>query len=124
MKNLLPFVLVFIVGAIFYLCGVLMLRYPPKKINYFYGYRTPSSMRTQERWEYAQHYSANLMKRLGSFLTRLSALGLISLSSFGLIDLMDGANGKIIATTAIIVAVICLIGQTEWSIYENFKTKR
>lgn len=80
-------------------------------------------MKTQERWEYAQQYSAKLMKRLGAFLTRLSTLGLIGLSVFGLTGLIDNYNSKIIVTTTIIIAVVYLIGKTEWSIYKNFRNK-
>jgi uncharacterized membrane protein len=35
--------------------------FPPKKINYLYGYRTSSSMKNIENWNLANKYSANLM---------------------------------------------------------------
>ena len=31
---------------------------PPKKINWYFGYRTPRSQYSQESWDFAQRYSA------------------------------------------------------------------
>ncbi|MDA0356796.1 MAG: SdpI family protein, partial [Bacteroidetes bacterium] len=45
-------------GLIFMLAGFIMLKLPPKKINSLYGYRTRSSMKNQERWDFSQKYSA------------------------------------------------------------------
>lgn len=39
-------------------------KYPPKKINSFYGYRTPNSMKTQATWDFANHYSSQLMIKI------------------------------------------------------------
>ncbi|MDE0471870.1 MAG: SdpI family protein [Ekhidna sp.] len=33
--------------------------FPPKSINSWYGYRTPSSMKNSHTWHFAQKYSAN-----------------------------------------------------------------
>lgn len=41
--------------------GLLMKLIPPKKINSFYGYRTPRSMKNQAAWNEANSYSATLM---------------------------------------------------------------
>lgn len=63
------------VGIPFMIAGVIMLKYPPKKINYFYGYRTKSSMKSQERWDFAQNYSAKELINLGFFLCLTSLIG-------------------------------------------------
>ncbi len=47
-----------VTGLIFYVAGYIQFKYPPKKINHFYGYRTKKSMRSQEVWNYAQTFSA------------------------------------------------------------------
>jgi len=39
-----------VTGLIFYVAGYIQFKYPPKKINHFYGYRTKTSMRSQEVW--------------------------------------------------------------------------
>ncbi|MEQ9008985.1 MAG: SdpI family protein, partial [Ekhidna sp.] len=35
--------------------------FPPKKINWLYGYRTPRSMKSQESWNAANKYANDLM---------------------------------------------------------------
>jgi uncharacterized membrane protein len=50
-----------IISVVFMLGGFLMMKYPPKKINPIYGYRTGRSMKTQEAWDFAQRVSARRM---------------------------------------------------------------
>lgn len=59
-------------GAIFIVIGLITKRYPPKKINHLYGYRTNNSMRSQERWDFAQIHSAWEMVRVGLYMCILS----------------------------------------------------
>ena len=63
-----------LLGGILILTGRIMLAYPPKKINWIYGYRTPASMKSQERWDFAQIVSSDAMIWVG-----------ISTTAFGLI---------------------------------------
>ena len=62
-------------------CGLMLFiawllkKYPPKKINHLYGYRTATSMKSQESWVFAQQYSAKKMMTMGACIT---ALGLLS----------------------------------------------
>ena len=65
-----------LVGPIFILSGIILNLFPPKKINSIYGYRTINSMKSQERWDYAQKVSALELIKLGSILTILSFLGI------------------------------------------------
>ena len=53
-----------------------MQKFPPKKINSIYGYRTPSSMKNQERWNFAQKFSAKEIIKMGVFLSLSSTIGL------------------------------------------------
>lgn len=62
-------------GIIFLVAGFIFLKYPPKKINSLYGYRTPRSMKSQERWDFAQDYAAKEMMNLGFFLGISSFMG-------------------------------------------------
>jgi uncharacterized membrane protein len=64
-------------GAIFIIAGGIMYYFPPKKINYLYGYRTTSSMLSQERWDFAQKFSSLQMIRGGVFLVVISFFGLL-----------------------------------------------
>ena len=59
-------------GAIFLLSGWAMLKKPPGKINWLYGYRTAASMRSPERWKFAQHESAIASMQAGAALVFLA----------------------------------------------------
>ncbi|WP_214072264.1 SdpI family protein [Mucilaginibacter sp. dw_454] len=54
-----------LLGIIFFLIGLIMYKFPPKKINKWYGYRTDSSMKNQQTWDEANRYSALLMAKTG-----------------------------------------------------------
>lgn len=67
----------FLIGLIFTIAGTLQYVFRPKKINSLYGYRTWSSMQSDERWHFAQRYSALKMIALGLFLMVVSPLPLL-----------------------------------------------
>lgn len=48
-------------GLIVMLLGSIFRFFPPKKINSWYGYRTPRSMRNQDTWNVANQFSSWLM---------------------------------------------------------------
>lgn len=50
--------ILYLVGGIFLIMGLIFKCFPPKVINSVYGYRTSFSMKTQETWDEAQRYSA------------------------------------------------------------------
>ncbi|WP_435577458.1 SdpI family protein [Gilvibacter sp.] len=50
--------------ALMLLVSWLFMKYPPKKINSLYGYRTNKSMKSQEAWDFANRYSSGLMLRI------------------------------------------------------------
>ena len=55
----------FIVGFVFAVAAFITLKFPPKKINSIYGYRTSRSMKNQENWDLAQRFSSQLMLKQG-----------------------------------------------------------
>ena len=57
-----------VTGLIFYVAGYIQFKYPTKKINYFYGYRTKTSIRSQEIWNFSQTLSAKKIQQLGIYL--------------------------------------------------------
>lgn len=65
----------FLCGGVFLLAAALMLVFPPKKINFLYGYRTVASMKSQERWEFAQKYSTIQMMKSSLFMIVASFAG-------------------------------------------------
>ena len=50
-----------LLGPLMLAVAFLMKKYPPKKVNAIYGYRTPRSMKNQNTWEVANQYSTALM---------------------------------------------------------------
>ena len=100
-------------GLVFIAVGFIMNRYPPKTINSFYGYRTPSSMKNQEQWNFAQLYSSNLMIKLGVILCLLSILGFFVQCAENI--------ALSIALAVFILFCVILIWNTEMAIKKKFK---
>ena len=65
----------FLSGLIFIAVALITYRFPPKKINDLYGYRTASSMKSQERWDFAQRYSSGQMIKGGLMLIGAAIAG-------------------------------------------------
>ncbi|MGL2962640.1 SdpI family protein [Flavobacterium sp. RSB2_4_14] len=102
----------FFVGAIFFFVALVLYQFPPKKINSFYGYRTPNSMKNQERWDFAQKFSSLRMIEGGLFLVLISFLKLaFSLS----VDFELG-----LSLGFVVLVVVYLIVSTEKALKKNF----
>ena len=52
-------------GPLMLLIACLAKIFPPRKINWFYGYRTRRSMQSQEAWVEANTYSTNALIVVG-----------------------------------------------------------
>ena len=70
----LPFI---IIGITLIVLGIFLYRFPPKKINGFYGYRTIRSMKSQQSWDFAQKYSAKELIKFSSLLLIVSITGVL-----------------------------------------------
>lgn len=101
-----------LVGPIFILAGFLMVIYPPRKINYLYGYRTRSSMKTQKRWRFAQKYSAKELIKFGGILLLTSMLGFV-------VNIREDYS-IIIGFGLMITAIVLLFIKTEKAIKNQF----
>jgi len=86
--------------------------FPPKKINYLYGYRTSSSMKNIENWNLANKHSANLM---------LISMLLLLLVSYILELLNIEATNWLIGL--LIIAIGIMIFLTEKKIKQNEVSK-
>lgn len=49
--------------------GALLYAFPPRKINYFVGYRTQRSMASQQNWDYANKRAGLILMVATLFLT-------------------------------------------------------
>ncbi len=52
-------------GLVFVAIGLLTKKFPPKKINWWYGYRTPRSMKNQDTWTEANRFASELSQKIG-----------------------------------------------------------
>jgi hypothetical protein len=75
MNNALFFIPI-LTGTFFLIVGFIMLKFPGKKINSSYGYRTFRSMENQQTWDFAQLYSAKESIKLGIILALCSIVGI------------------------------------------------
>ncbi|MEX2380383.1 MAG: SdpI family protein [Vicingaceae bacterium] len=91
-----------LIGSIFMLAGVVMIVFPPKKINSLYGYRTSASMKSQERWNFAQKYSAKEMIKLGGISILTSAIGFVYQPNENIITIISVGLALLIAVVLIV----------------------
>ncbi len=102
----------FIAGIGFIIAGLITSKFPPKKINMLYGYRTSSSMKNQKQWDFAQLYSSKIML--------LGGIGLIGFSSLGLIFEVSEKTGSFIGFAMLITFILILLVLTERAIKQRF----
>ncbi|MDP4629843.1 MAG: SdpI family protein [Flavobacteriales bacterium] len=81
------------------------MKFPPKKINSIYGYRTARSMKSQENWDIAQRYSSRLMLKQGIVMLAIGGM-LITLP-------ISDEVSALISVSLFIISVIVLFVQTE-----------
>jgi uncharacterized membrane protein len=110
------FLIPFSSGLIFCFAGIFMFKFPPKKINGIYGYRTASSMKNQERWDFAQIYSSKQMIKYGLL---LSLSGIISLA-YKPTEIIS----TILGLGLMILMVVVLIIKVEKKLKEKFKSNK
>lgn len=103
--------------ALLIIVGALMARFPPKKINALYGYRTERSMKNEDTWQFANKYSGALIWKIGWIALAVAAVLSIALWRFG-----KGAMSivNLLLTTAQCVAVIVIIPMTERALKDAF----
>jgi len=101
-----------ITGGIFAITAMLMYIFPPKRINFLYGYRTASSMKSEESWKFAQRYSAIAMLQSGLGLLFIS--GLVTFSPF------SETSNTVISWIALIAAIAFMFVRTEKAIKTKF----
>lgn len=56
---------IILISVIFIAIGLFLKKYPPKEINYFYGYRSKKAMKNIEQWNYSQKKAALELIRSG-----------------------------------------------------------
>jgi uncharacterized membrane protein len=108
-------VVVLLFGVLFIL-SFLFYKYPPKKINGLYGYRTYQSMQNQENWDFANTISSKFMLK-STILSFILALIFQNTTSIFI-------DYKIFIILGIyIIPVIIVIPYTEYHLNKFNKTK-
>lgn len=108
------FVLLMLTGGIFIIASIVMIVFPPRKINHLYGYRTPASMKSDDRWHFAQKFSASAMFQSGLGLIVISLLGAFAPFS----EMTNMTSGMVV----FIIAIVIMIYRTEKALKSKFPT--
>ena len=99
-------------GLIFLIVGFIMLKFPAKKINYFYGYRTASAMKNKQNWDFAQYKSALEMLKMGGVLVLCGFL-------LGSVLKIPFLLSMLVSFVLVILAVVIFIYRVEKAIKNN-----
>ncbi|MCI8543521.1 MAG: SdpI family protein [Lachnospiraceae bacterium] len=97
--------------------GVVFLRWPPRKINGLFGYRTARSMASQAAWNFAHAYMGRLWLRVGTVMLVLSVPAMLPCLGKG--DSMVGLWGGIVSLVECIIMILPII-PTERALKRRF----
>lgn len=95
-----------IMGIIYFAVGYIIIKYPPTNMNGFYGYRTKRSKLSKPHWDFAQKFSAIMLKKYGMFCLPFCTLALVA----------EGDNDlvlKLILALVCVFPLVAVIYQTE-----------
>ena len=106
------FVILIATCPLFILIGWLMLKFPPKSINMWYGYRTKQSKSTTDKWKFSQPYAAIQLIKSGLLGSCLSIPAMF-------IDLSEGI-AVVIGLGVILMLVIYPYYKTEKAMRQKF----
>ena len=106
-----------LVPILIIVCGFILYKYPYKKINDIYGYRTGSSKKNKETWKFAQKYCGALWIKLGVILLVISFLVQYCILKY--IPSSAEMVGYIICTLQVIIIIVSII-PVEKALKKNF----
>lgn len=107
------FIILTLVGVIFMAIGVFLIKFPPKKINSLYGYRTSRSMQSHEAWHFSQKYSSKILAILGVVNTVLGVSSLFVLK-------LDDMISALISIAIVLGGVFIMFYKTEKQLEKRF----
>jgi len=97
--------------------GWMFVNNPPEKINSIYGYRTSSSMKSQETWDFAHQYYGKIWKIMGLIFLPLTIIPMLFVIGKGE-DAVALVGGVVCGVSCI--AMILPIIPTEMALHKNF----
>lgn len=104
------FIYILTTNGLLFLLSVIFWKFPPKKINNFYGYRTFKAMQNQDIWDFA---NTNFNKSL-LFYSGISLLGGLLLAQFSAKEI--SWEPMVLVMLSILVSII----KTERTLSNNF----
>lgn len=106
-----------LVPVVMILCGRMMWKHSPKKINSLFGYRTSRSMKNMDTWIFAQKHFGKLWWKIGWIILIPSIL--VHIPFYGASDDMIGIVGLILVTVQTIIIIVSII-PTERALKNTF----
>jgi len=100
-----------IISLVFLAGGWIMAKYPPKKINPLYGYRTRRSMQSLDAWNYAQRLSSRKMILCGF-------AGIVVFVAAWMADFNEGVHAILMIAT-----LFSMLSFVIYSVERNLKRK-
>ena len=100
-----------LIGPLMLVISYIFAKYPPKKINDLYGYRTKGSMRNQDTWDYANRHSIRLMWKISLLTCVVQTIGVI---------LLDEGVALLTATIVLVTTLIFSVYLTEKALKNTF----
>lgn len=114
MSDINTFTIISVIAGIAYLiAGIILRLLPPRKINFWFGYRTPRSMSDKKIWNFSQKYAGRLLVILG-IVSIVSGIIYTTLSS------VHPVLELVIGLTWLFISVLFLIIKTESKISGKF----
>ncbi|WP_158840299.1 SdpI family protein [Polaribacter sp. L3A8] len=105
-----PFTYILTTNGLLFLLSIIFWKFPPKKINNWYGYRTPKATLNQQIWDFANSiFNKNLVIYAG-----ISFLGGLIFANFATQELTW--QPMVLVILSVIVSVI----KTERALNDNF----
>lgn len=98
-------------GIVFFICGAILYKFPPKKINSFIGYRTDMAYKNQDTWDEAQKQGGKSM----------SVFGIVSISIGGILNFILGLDDVVSLN---IQMILLIVGSILMIVYDEIKLRR
>ena len=106
-----------IIPITFIVCGRMMWKHTPEKINSLIGYRTSRSMKNRNTWKFAQIYCGKLWWKIGWIIVLPSTI--IQIPFYNSSENDIGTLGGILVSVQCVILILSII-PTEIALRKNF----
>ena len=113
-----------LLGVLWLVIGYIQYRFPPRKINSYYGYRTESAQKSQETWDEANRYSAAYMIKSGVIVLIAGVIIAIILGQFNMQANVRIAFNALLIIVSGMAPVLFMMVATERHLSKKFDRKQ